>query len=379
MDFSSKKQTVRRAPRAGALALTAAVAVMALISGCSGEGTKLSNLKSGILAEPVVDEKLSEQDFAFPSQPPSLMRGREVFQSTCVKCHAASFWQTDKVKHDLAYTTPIDTYLLLTTGHASKLTMPTAQRRPVLPLNHPAYRVASAEGPALSRDDRWAVIFYTRYLAGAGDIKPAGTTDVASIFGGNCAVCHGKKGQGDGYLYTGKTGNHELHDAPQVHNLMPAPANFLQYNRVYNRTDAQLFKYLCEGIYPSAMPAWYGNVNVDKTTHKVTYVFDEVLLSNLVRHVRSLAYTNDLTPELPEAKMPPAGLPMIDACKPAATNRPWTAAMQNNGPNKGQTYVIPPADPITGGMVHVGGPSVVPMIHVNAGPTPSVKEGRKAE
>jgi mono/diheme cytochrome c family protein len=376
MDFSSKKQTVRRAPLARVFALTAVVAVMALISGCSGQTTKIGETKSGLLTEPIVDVKLTQQDFAFPSQSPSLMRGREIFQSTCVKCHAQAYWQTDKVKHDIAYTTPIDTYLMLTTGQSPVVNLPTPQRRQVLPANHPGFR------DALGRDDRWAVIFYTRYLAGAGDIKsPNPKVDVAAIFGGNCAVCHGTKGQADGPLYTGKTGNHELHDATQVKNLMPAPANFRQYNRVYNRTDSQLLKYLCEGIYPSAMPAWYGNVNVDKDSGKITYIFDENLLSNLVRHVRSLSYANDLSPELPEAMTPPPGLSVIDSCKPAATNRPWTTTMQDNGPNKGQTYTVSPANPITGGMVHVGDSPAVPVIHVDkgAGANPSSMEGRKAK
>lgn len=377
MDFSSKKQIVRKAPLARVFALTAVVAVMALISGCSGEGTKIGNTKSGLLTEPVVDVKLTEQDFAFPSQSPSLMRGREIFQSTCVKCHAQAYWQTDKVKRDIAYTTPIDNYLMLTTGQAPAVSMPTPQRRQVLPAHHPGFR------DTLTRDDRWAVIFYTRYLAGAGDIKsPDPKTDVAAIFGGNCAVCHGSKGQADGPLYTAKTGNHELHDGTQVKNLMPAPANFRQYNRLYNRTDSQLLKYICEGIYPSAMPAWYGNVNVDKDSGKITYIFTDNLISNLVRHVRSLSYSNDLTPELPEAKTPPPGLPVIDACKPVATNRPWTTPMQDNGPNKGHVYNVPSANPITGGMVHVGDSSpVVPVIHVNkgAGANPSSMEGRKAE
>jgi len=377
MDFS-KKQTNRSVPLFRAVALTAAVAVMALISGCGGQTTKIVETKSNntLLSEPMVDKTLVEQDFAFPSQSPSLMRGREVFQSQCVKCHAQGYWQTDKVKHDLAYTTPIDTYLMLTTGKGPAVEMPTAQRRQVLPANHPGFR------DAMSRDDRWAVIFYTRYLAGAGDIQsPDPKTDVAAIFGGNCAVCHGTKGQADGPLYTAKTGNHELHDGTQVKNLMPAPANFRQYNRLYNRTDSQLLKYVCEGIYPSAMPAWFGNVNVDKDSGKITYIFDDKLISNLVRHVRSLSYTNDLTPELPEAKTVPAGLPIIDACRPVATNRPWTTNMRDNGPNKGSTYVTPAANPITGGMVHVGDAPAVPVIHADkgVGANPSSSEERKAE
>lgn len=376
MDFLLKKQTSHKAPLGKALALTAAFSLMVSISGCTGNPTKIENTNSSLLSEPQVDKTLVEMDFAFPSQPPSLMKGREIFQQQCVKCHAASYWQSPKVKQDLAYTTPIDAYLMLTTGKAPEVVMPTPQRKKLLPASHPAFK------DQINRDDRWAVIFYTRYLAGAGDIKsPDPKTDVAAIFGGNCAVCHGTKGNADGPLYTGKTGNHELHDAVQVHNFMPPPANFRQYNRVFNRTDAQLFKYICEGVYPSAMPAWYGDVNVDKDTGKVTYMFNENLISNLVRHVRSLAYTNDLAPQLPEAINPPAGLPQIDACQPVATNQPWTNAMKTEGPAKGRAWNLPKADPISGGMVlgpaHGGHP--VPVIHTDEGADHSSMEGRNAE
>lgn len=354
MDFTLNKQILKRVPLAKAFAITAAASLTVLLSGCTEQSAQINKASatdsSHVAASPVLNQQLEKEDFAFPSKPPSLMRGREIFQQQCVQCHAASYWQTQKVKTDLAYTTPIDMYGMLTTGQAASYRdLGTPERKKLLPASHPAFK------DKLNRDDRWAAIFYVRYLAGAGDMKsPDPKNDIAGIFGGNCAVCHGSKGQGDGFLHTGKTGNHELHDATQVHNLMPAPANFQQYNRVYNRTDAQLFKYLCEGIYPSAMPAWYGNVNLDKDTGKPTFVFDEALLMNLMRYVRAWAYDNDLNPDLPEAKNPPAGLQALQSCKPVPTNRPWTEAMKNNGPNKGRDYVIVPADPVTGGMTHVG-------------------------
>lgn len=372
MDFSLKKQTSGKAPLGKALALTAALSLMAFISGCTGQPTKIETSNPNLLSEPIVDQKLAEMDFAFPSQPPSLMKGREIFNQHCVKCHAKDSWQSPKVKQDLAYTTPIDAYLMLTAGKAPQVVMPNAQRKQLLPASHPSFK------NEINRDDRWAVIFYTRYLAGAGDIKsPDPKTDVAAIFGGNCAVCHGTKGNADGPLFTGKTGNHELHDATLVHNFMPPPANFQQYNRVYNRTDAQLFKYICEGVYPSAMPAWYGDVNLDKDTGKVTYVFNEMLITNLVRHVRSLSYNNDLKADLSEAITPPPGLPVIDACHPAATNQPWTNAMRASSPVK----PMPQANPITGGMVlgPAHGGHAVPLMHTDAGADHASMEGKDAE
>ncbi len=379
MDFSLNKQTLNKAPLAKALVLTAAVSLSVLLSGCTGQSAKVdqSSVAGGmnVASNPVLNKDLSELDFAFPSKRPSLMKGREIFQQQCVKCHAAAYWQTDKVKTDLAFTTPIDLYGMLTNGQPAPYhDLETAQRKKLLPKNHPAFK------DVLNRDDRWAVIFYTRYLAGAGDMKsPDPKSDIAAIFGGNCAVCHGSKGQGDGFLHTGKTGNHELHDAVQTHNLMPAPANFQQYNRLYNRTDAQLLKYLCEGIYPSAMPAWYGNVNLDKDTGKATYVFDEPLLLNLMRYVRAWAYDNDLSPDLPEVKNPPQGLHHIQGCQPMPTNRPWTNAMSHNGPNQGHSYTMMPADPITGGMTHVGNEPKGPVVLEGGAAQSAPKQGEPAQ
>src|SRR5690349_384730 len=124
MDFSYKKQTPPRALAMRALTVAAAFSLMAFISGCSGQTARIGkDNQPGLLSEPVVDKTLTEQDFAFPSQPPSLMQGREIFQQQCVKCHAAAYWQTPKVKEDLAYTTPIDLYLMLSTGKGPQVVL----------------------------------------------------------------------------------------------------------------------------------------------------------------------------------------------------------------------------------------------------------------
>jgi hypothetical protein len=249
---------------------------------------------------------------------------------------------------------------MLSTGKAPQIVMPTAQRKQLLPKNHPDFKLK------MTPDDRWAVIFYARYLAGAGDIKsPDPKTDVASIFGGNCAVCHGTKGRADGPLHTGKTGNHELHDAEIHHDFVPAPADFQQYSRVYNRTDAQLFRYICQGVYPSGMPSWYGNVNVDKDTGKVTYVFNDQLIWNLVRHVRTLAYRNDLPSNLPEVQTPPVGLQALQSCDPVPQNQPWTKGMQAASSYKDKKLNFQ-GNPITGGMT----------FHTRGGKIPQTSAGQ---
>lgn len=303
-------------------------ASLVLMSGCQAQKAEVKDPDAAILAEPVVDARLAQEDFGFPSAPPSLKEGKEVFETNCASCHASGYWQNQKTKENIAYTTPIDTFIMLSSGQAPAVVYPNKERKQVLPKNHPAFK------EKLNRDERWAAIFYARYMAGAGDMPMpnAGAPEVANIFGGNCAVCHGSRGFADGPLHIGKTGNHELHDAQVFHNLNPAPANFHQYDRMYNRTDAQLFKYVCEGIYPSAMPSWYGNVTRDKDTGKIVYVFDDKLIWSLVRHVRTYAYKNDL----PEGSVAtaPKGLMSLQACNPKFTNRPWTKEMVQQAPNK---------------------------------------------
>ncbi len=296
--------------------------VLAGVSACSvneqtGQGS------DELLNNPVIDQKLSEQDFGFPSQPPQLSKGKTVFEANCSTCHTAAFFQQGNVKRDLAYTTPIDLFVMLSSGKAPKVVNPVdAEHRPqVLPAEHPAFK-------DLSRDERWEALFYARYLAGAGDIKAPNPNapEVANIYGGNCAVCHGTRGFADGPLHLGKTGSHEIHDAVIKHNLQPAPANFHQYNRLYNRTDAQLVKYVCEGNYPSAKPSWYGNVHRDASTGKVEFVFDDSLIWNLIRHVRTFAYEDDLN----EANKPVSGI--FATCEDHPTNQSWTELMEKKRP-----------------------------------------------
>ena len=129
-----------------------------------------------------------------------------------------------------------------------------------------------------------------------------------------------------------------------LRNLIPPPAQFIEepgFQRMYNRTDAQLQKYICEGIYPSAMPAWYGDVHREAIEGEdgtisdgpIVYVFDDKLITNLVRYVRQFAVKNDLaTSTDPAAKRlaenPPPGPATYGACETTPTNQPWTPYMR---------------------------------------------------
>ncbi len=295
------------------MALVASFGV--LISGCSQTTTVKKDRKGlgySVTAAPVINKSASMLDFDYPSKPPSLKVGKEVFNNNCVQCHAGvSSFSSSKAQKDLLYSTPIDLYLFLTTGQAPVLKEETDVRKQLnLSVSAEAHRFRDK----LTRDQRWAAVFYTRYLAGGNDITHAATVndpDIAAVYGGNCAVCHGNKGNANGFLHTGHPSNHELAGAKIFGGVLyPPPARFTQYERVFNRTDAQWFKYLVEGIYPSAMPAWLGNVDKDKN-----FKFDETLLWMLVKQLRLLAITNDLGEDdiAPSGLVPSASLyPVLD-------------------------------------------------------------------
>lgn len=264
--------------------------------------------------QPVIDKRLSLDDFAFPSAPPSLAQGQKVFSQNCAACHAPAYWQQHKVQTDLAYSTPIDFYLMLTTGEAPPVTHPSDERRDVLPKAHADAKGDKMTFRKLSRDDRWAAIFYARHLAGFDDIafnndQGKKMSMSADVFGGNCAVCHGTRGFADGFLATGRPSKHGV-EGGKVHIGLfePPPANFHDYRRMYNRTDAQLHKYISQGIYPSAMPRWYGRM--DKGKH---YTFNDDLIWKMARYVRQFSYN---AADLPaDAPIPPGYIPTSDTNK----------------------------------------------------------------
>lgn len=255
-------------------ATLAGLVLPGLLAGCVTSEQHVAKTQLTYTQEPVLDPRLTKEDFAFPSRPPRLSNGQKVFAQNCAVCHSVGKMSYDKIRD----VRPIDEYLLLTRGDKG----------------HPAFGLDSKT--ALDRDARWEALFYYRYLAGEGHFQTADYGTLASLFGSNCAVCHGKRGQADGTLYSGN-GGHDLGMSPVKGSFDPPPANFTSYSRMYNRTNNQELRYLVQGIYPSAMPSWYGRSDKDKHV-----VFNEAVLTDLVKYVRSFGYENDLS-EDQKAKM----------------------------------------------------------------------------
>ncbi|MCA9806320.1 MAG: c-type cytochrome [Cyanobacteria bacterium HKST-UBA06] len=237
--------------------LVAGFAGTLALTGC---GEALSTRNYDDVAEKIEAERPqpnAEDDFSFPTVAPSLSRGKQVLAEKCPGYPAAL-----KTKASVDGQRPIDMYIDMAHGKHS----------------------CSKE---MSRDDRWAAVFYVRSLGGEYDFT-MNVADVKALFGANCAVCHGNKGKGNGPLYTGHASAHELGMAPVKNDFSPPAANFHDLPRLYNRTNEQLVMFVKEGIYPSAMPSWYGREDKDKGV-----VFNDAVITDLVHYVRSLSLDSE--------------------------------------------------------------------------------------
>lgn len=154
---------------------------------------------------------------------------------------------------------------------------------------------------SLTTQQIWDLIFYVRSLS-QPPLSEAQIKEMEPIFVGNCAVCHNKTGYGDGVNARG---------------LEPQPANFHQFNRMFDRQDSMLYTHIRDGLYPSAMPPW---ANYKDTASHVD--FDDAFLHKLVQYVRHFHITvgsdvdrfyKDRPRPLPASNVygPPAPVPTV--------------------------------------------------------------------
>ena len=191
--------------------------------------------------------------FRYPSHPPSLLTGEKVFKQNCASCHSIS--NTSKAK--FRKVTPEKHLEMVCGGKGDG-----------------SHAFAGKGKGKLGIDQMWDSLMYFRAnVLGYYKENSQELADMNAIFGGNCAVCHGTRGHGDGNLHK---------------SLYPPPANFTMTERLYTRTDEKLFNELMYGIPWTAMPAWKNRYDFDKKIK-----FDEEMIWKLVRYVRQFSHTQE--------------------------------------------------------------------------------------
>ncbi len=237
----------------------------------------------------------------FPDAVPSTADGSVYWKKgSCAECHGADGkGVADKTSVDLTnvewmrHRKPLDQFKLISFGEGLEVETPntsalgTAEEneletkgRPSRKMSHPAYL------EKLTKRERWDVIFYARTLA-SPLLSAEERLTMKAVFGANCAVCHGSRGAGDGQLNKGLV-------------LQPAPANFTQFDRFYDRTDEQIWDHIANGIKWEGMPNFLGK---EDRGNKVK--FDADYIWKLVQYVRNFHEDSDFVLEGPKK----AGLP----------------------------------------------------------------------
>ena len=219
-----------------------------LISACQSS-VELKKVKLPSDKTPLINRQATKEDFAYPTKDPSVVEGKKLFTQNCASCHSFGR-KSGKHEFTLKYVNSV------TPSHLFK----------VITHNkvHPSFK------NKLTRTERWDIVMYLRYeLFGL----PKDFEDIKTKFGSNCAVCHGTRGFADGNIH---------------YFLNPLPANFNQFDRLYEKTDEKLFEEISNGIAWTAMPPWAGRVDKDKH-----FVFDDKFRLELVKYVRQFGYSTE--------------------------------------------------------------------------------------
>lgn len=202
--------------------------------------------------ESEVDRKICPS-FRYPSHAPSLETGEKVFKQNCSSCHSPS----SSLKSAFRKVTPEKQFEFVCGGNGKGV-----------------HAFAGKGAGKLDIDGMWDSLMYFRAnVLGYYKENSQELSDMNATFGGNCAVCHGTRGQGDGNLHK---------------SLYPPPANFTMTERLYTRTDEKLFNEITYGIPWTAMPAWKDRYDFDKKIK-----FDDEMVWKLVRYVRQFSHAQE--------------------------------------------------------------------------------------
>ncbi|MBX9694028.1 MAG: c-type cytochrome [Cyanobacteria bacterium] len=269
----------------------------------------------------------------FPDATPSTADGSVYWkQQNCAVCHGdGGKGVPGKCDVDLTNVDwmrgrkPTDQYLAIAFGEGKDIEMPVLSAgtesgdvEPVVKRTFQHTRYSDK----LTRRQLWDLVFYTRALA-VPLLSKEERAATKVVFGGNCAVCHGARGAGDGDLNKGLV-------------LQPAPANFNKFKRFYDRTDDQLFDHIANGIKWEGMPNFLGKEDKAKGIK-----FDPPYIWKLVQYVRN--FHEDALPalETAQATAAPAGAPTEAPAAPATSTTPEPAKTEEKSPADGEKEAAP--------------------------------------
>lgn len=271
-----------------------------VLSGCESQ----LSLKNDELARK--DATKGERVVMFPDDDPSIPDGKDYFEKAdkgnCASCHGAgNSGGVDLTnKEEMRKKKPVEQYMFIAYGKDGS--------------THPAMH------DKLTKKQMWDLVFYVRSLS-TPLLADEEYMKVDAVFGSNCAVCHGKKGFGDG---------------PLAHHLEPVPANFQQFSRFYDRDDDQLWDHIANGIKWEGMPNFLNKQDKSKTV-----TFDQEYIWKLVQYVRAFHSSNVATiAQTPPPKAGSGAPSTTSGAAPAGTasnNSGATTSATTTGPAEGQT------------------------------------------
>jgi mono/diheme cytochrome c family protein len=253
---------------------------IAILAGCGQGELKLDQKTASDLANPGLTAQPTNL-VVYPDDRPSIADGKVAFGQNCASCHSGVGGGATPVTGSAPTTSPEGMPAAgaapAATGAKPNVNFDQRWANSIKPID--LYKVVAFGenghpkfSDKLTAREIWNTVVYTHSL-GQPPLTTKEIEAIDPVFGSNCAVCHGTKGDGDG---------------PLMRNLEPAPANFQRFDRFMNRTDDVLFDHIANGIKWEGMPNFLGKKDAKKGVK-----FDEAYIKKLVQYVRKFSINHE--------------------------------------------------------------------------------------